>query len=246
MPRAYAKVLLQKRTFCAARYRSQASRYHALADSFPQSRSRKASLPSEGIDRHTAIGSSDKVTAPTRSEPESGRMAACVHDSALEAAAVPTLQGFVAAVDSRQTLHIRSHDITHPTDTRIMGELRHGAGSVSPCFSQGFQSYVEADLVSVLETVGHRLSRVIDMHRHSFNHMSLLTFMKCSTGKAYDSKWEIIGFRISRLSIQGHPDFMRGLGSKIVKSQRRHQTHCGFGHTFTNFCQSMIFFHGRI
>jgi hypothetical protein len=127
-----------------------------------------------------------------------------------------------------------------------MSKFRQGAGSVSPRFSQGFQSDVEADFVSILEAVGYRFSWVIDTHRHSFDHMLLLTFLKCRTRKSHHSKREIVDFRMSRLPVQCKPDLMWRLRGQIVKSQRGQQTHRGFRYTFGNLGRRIILFYGCI
>src|SRR5437016_11749357 len=88
-----------------------------------------------------------------------GRSAAYVSrvDAATSRAALLGCDGF----------EIRPHHVRDATDGRISPQFVHGAPLGAPAVAQRFQRDIGADLAPILEAVGHRLSRVVDVYLHA-------------------------------------------------------------------------------
>ena len=90
-----------------------------------------------------------------RSQPKSDRMAPLADGLVITTADAPRPPGFVSAMNSRQALEIRFHDVAYATDTRITSKFRHRAGFGAPHFSQGLERHIETDFIPIFETVGY-------------------------------------------------------------------------------------------
>src|SRR5680860_1545443 len=67
---------------------------------------------------------------------------------------------------NRQRLQVRPH---HPADSAnltVTDEVIHSASALAPAILQGFNGYIESNLVPVLEAISHRLGGCVDGNRN--------------------------------------------------------------------------------
>jgi hypothetical protein len=115
----------------------------------------------------------------------------------------------------------------HSRDTgklRVAPQFIHARAIVPPVVAQCFQRYIDAYLVSELETVGDALGCAVDAHIDTFDAMSLDATAECFARQMDDSQRWIghggpPGFLVNR-----NPDFKRVLGREPVEPKRRQKT----------------------
>jgi len=73
---------------------------------------------------------------------------------------------------------VRSHDIGDPADLGHLPEFIDGKPPLTPTLAQSFESYIEADLVAVLETIDNCLGRCSHPDVHALEHMGVGTLLQ--------------------------------------------------------------------
>lgn len=110
-----------------------------------------------------------------------------------------------------------------------------------PGFAQGFEGYVKADLVPVLEAIGDGLGNAGDAYRHAIDEMLLHPFGQSCTGESNNPHRWIVDSGGQCFVVDGEPDFKRRLSSNFMEAQcgeqadntlRNPQRHFGKGAVF--------------
>jgi hypothetical protein len=108
---------------------------------------------------------------------------------------------------------------------------------VSQRVLQGFDGDVNADLVTVFETVGNCLRCAVDTDGNAFNGMRHDPLGERFSGKANDSE----GWRIQRWTacfvVYCDPDLVRVLGREAMIPERGEQANHGMRNDFRHDCK---------
>ena len=135
---------------------------------------------------------------------------------------------------SYDRFEIRSHDPVDATHFRESVNFIDCGAFVSQRVLQGFDGDVNADLVTVFETVGNRLRGAVDSDRNTFNRVRNDPLGERFSGKTNDAE----GWRFQRwtacLIVYRDPDLVWVLGREAMKPERgkeaNHAVRSDLGH----------------
>jgi len=111
---------------------------------------------------------------------------------------------------------------------------------VPQCVFQGFEGYIDADLVAVLETIGNCLRDAIYAERNAFNGVRHDSLGERFTGKANDAE----GWRFQRWTacfvVYCDPDLIGVLGREVMKPERGKEANHGMRNDFCHDGERMM------
>ena len=125
-------------------------------------------------------------------------------------------------------------------DLGVAPDLVTGHASGSPRRAQRLERNVQADLVAVLEAVGHRLGHTRYLHRNAINRVLFHPFGQRITTEAHDTQRRVVHLGGSRFVRNRHPHLERRLRGEAMKLQRRQQTHQSVGMFAGHFGQGGV------
>jgi hypothetical protein len=149
-----------------------------------------------------------------------------------------TLTAFCLSLDG---LHIGPHDVGDTTDLRELPEFIRAAAILPAIGAQGFQGYVEADLVPVLEAVGYRLGGTVDAEGCALYRVFLDGFRECRTGHADDTERRIVYLRTPRAGVYRYPYLERVLRRQVVESESGEQADNAVRYAFRGLKKALVF-----
>src|SRR5947209_10436016 len=136
-------------------------------------------------------------------------------------------------------LHIRSDHVGDPTYLRVAPQLVRARAPLFPTVAQGFDCYINTDLVSVLKTIRYRLRRAINLHHHAFKCLLFDALRECFAREAHDieRRQVIVTFavRAVRFTINRYPHLKGHLSSQAVKAECREETYYAARHALCGF-----------
>lgn len=150
-------------------------------------------------------------------------------------------QGRVVVDSSRQGFQIRPEDVCHPADLGSFPQLVDGCFLLSQAVTEGLEGYIDADLVTVLEAIGHGLGWRINSDTDAFEGVVFDAVGQCFTREADDPQGRRAWFREPRLPIKGQPDLKGSLRGQSVKLQGRQQAHDSARHSLRRFDERPLF-----
>ena len=135
--------------------------------------------------------------------------------------------------------HVRYHDITYPADLRVTPDFVHCATATFSTLTKCFQGNIQTDLVTVLEAIGYRLGKAVDLYLHSIYHVCFHTFAERRSGKS-DKFYRQAGSGEMSFNVNSHPDLERRLCCQIMKTKCGKKADHAVGDCFANLGQSLM------
>jgi len=111
---------------------------------------------------------------------------------------------------------------------------------VPPAVSKGLKSYVQANLVPILEAVSHRLRGAVYPDMYFFDDMVLDAGGEGLPRKADDTQARVIYLGAPCFVVNSHPDFRGGLGCEAVESQCREKADYSSRHPLACFDEAVV------
>src|SRR3989449_4508225 len=116
-------------------------------------------------------------------------------------------------------LEIRPHHVRDAADGRISPQFVHGAPLGTPAVAERFQRDVGADLAPILEAVGHRLSRVVDVHLHAVDVVLFDSLEASLSRETHDPERELALGGRARLAVDRESHLGGILRGQLVEAQ---------------------------
>jgi hypothetical protein len=124
---------------------------------------------------------------------------------------------------SRGRFQAGMHYVRYPADLGGVPEFVGGRFSLPETVAGSLNCHVDADLVSILETVGHGLDGRVNSNGHSFYDVFLHARRQGDTGKKDDPQRWIIDSWEAGSYIDGQPDLKPCLRRQPMKLERGEQ-----------------------
>jgi hypothetical protein len=138
---------------------------------------------------------------------------------------------------SYNRFEIRSHDTVYATHFRESVNLINRGAFVSERVLEGLDRDIDTDFVTVFETIGNRLSGVVDADRNAFNGLHDNPLGERFTGKTNNSeRWGLQRWTACFV-VYCNPDLVRVLGSEVMKPECGEQANDGMRNDFSHDCK---------
>lgn len=129
----------------------------------------------------------------------------------------------------------------NPADLGHRQQFVHGEPAFGPPLAQSLHRDGDADLVSVFETVGDRLGGGSDSDPDSIDLVIDHARRQCLSAEPDDVERWITVHRMTRLAVDGDPNFMRRLRGDFVEDQSGHEADDPVWHAYGGLSQAVIF-----
>lgn len=152
----------------------------------------------------------------------------------------PTRRRSAAGGSSSDRLKIGPHHVGHSTDSCVLQRSSKVACRFSTQSRSASMATFEADLVSVFETVRHRLGRVVGPDWNALNHLRLDALGTGRSGEADDTQRRMVHFGQPGFSVHREPGLERILGGHAVEPKGGEQADHAVRHPPAGLRQTLM------
>src|SRR2546430_10739088 len=126
----------------------------------------------------------------------------------------------VCSSDLTSCLQVRTHHIRYAADLRKAPQRVGTSPVLLKVVLESFDGDLRADLVAVLEAVGHSFGGGIDAHRDAVYLVHFHTRRQGCAGEIHRSHRKWRATRPPGMDVECDPDFRRSLRREVMKAQR--------------------------